>query len=115
MGVNWCVPLFCELLQHANTVKVPVCHHNRSWSRILAERAEELHDRALLEEARKALGESGPYPGSEAGLPALRTKLTDTQTKITHYENQKTLGKSGIRFAKREDFPEEVVVRRVGR
>ncbi len=31
------------------------------------------------------------------------------------YENQKTLGKSGIRFAKREDFAEEVVIRSIGR
>jgi hypothetical protein len=37
MGVNWGVPLFCELLQHANMVEVPVFHHNRSWARILAE------------------------------------------------------------------------------
>src|SRR5580704_11322091 len=31
------------------------------------------------------------------------------------YENQKTLSESGIRFAKREDFAEEIVVGRVGR
>ena len=37
MGINWDVPLLCELLQLAHLIEVPVCHDTRSWLRILAE------------------------------------------------------------------------------